>query len=57
MGSHSRVQIRGPAKVDKASVAVWLVQMKSMRPACQKSIGFNGSACEIAELKWTQTSY
>jgi hypothetical protein len=51
------IQIKGPGKVDRASVISWLAQMKHMRARCQEQIGFNGSAFEIPELKWTQTSY
>ena len=50
-------QILGPAKLDAASVSDWLARMKSMRTACQRAIGFNGSASRIPELKWTQTAY
>jgi hypothetical protein len=50
-------QIKGPANVDKASVSAWLSSMKIMRKACQQYIGFNNSAFEVPELKWTQTAY
>ena len=56
--SHTgNAQIKGPSKLDPHSIAKWLAAMKRMRSACQESIGFDGSAYEVPELKWTQTAY
>jgi hypothetical protein len=56
-GRNGNAQIRGPSQVDPASIRTWLAKMKSMRTACQQAIGYNGSAFEVPELRWTQTAY
>jgi hypothetical protein len=56
-GRGGNAQIRGPAAVDPGGIADWMAKMMAMRTACQQAIGYNGSAFEVPELKWTQTAY
>ena len=57
LGRGGNAQIKGPAAVDRAGIAAWMAEMQAMKKACQEAIGFDGSAFEVEELKWTQTAY
>ena len=50
-------QIRPPAMLDDNSVEAWLNRMRSFRDECQAAIGFNGSAFEVPQLRWTQSAF
>ena len=50
-------QIRAPATLDDVGVEAWLDRMRSFRAECQAAIGFNGSAFEVPQLKWTQSAF
>jgi hypothetical protein len=51
-------QIPGPKDPsDSASVAAWRSAMVEWRSRMRDKIHFNGSIFEVAELRWTQTSY
>ena len=61
-GRGGAAQIKGPADVSFAGVAVWLSSMRAMRTACNARIGFdphNASRTLFDDpaLAWTQTAY
>jgi hypothetical protein len=57
IGDHGNELLLPPPDGSAATHARWLKAMRQWRSDCRRDINYTGEIYEVAQLKWTQTSF